>query len=106
MEKSADAWEIPVIKASAAQQTGITAVVDAILEHKQHLENTGQILERNRQKYRAEIENILVERVLAQYLKSADNPALDQLLDDLVERKIDPYSVVDELLNQRVDARD
>lgn len=97
-EKSADAWEIPVIKASAAQQTGITAVVDAILEHKKHLESTGQIAERNKQKYRAEIENILVERVLAQYLKSADNPALDQLLDTLVERKIDPYSVVDKLL--------
>ncbi|MEM8862757.1 MAG: methylmalonyl Co-A mutase-associated GTPase MeaB [Chloroflexota bacterium] len=106
MEKSADAWEIPVIKASAAQQTGITEVVDAIIGHKQHLETKGQITERNRQKYKAEIENILVERVLAQYLKSADNPALDQLLDEFVERKIDTYSVVDKLLNQRVDARD
>ncbi len=105
MEKSADAWEIPVLKASAAEQTGISEIVDAILAHQSHLESTGQMVERNRQKYRSEIENILVERVLAQYLKSADNPDLDQLLDKLVQREIDPYSVVDNLLEKRQEAR-
>ena len=98
MEKSADAWEIPVLKASAAEQTGICEIVDAILAHKSHLETTGQIAERNRQKYRSEIENILVEQVLAKYLKSADNPDLDRLLDELVKKEIDPYSVVENLL--------
>ena len=97
-EKSADAWQIPVLKASATNQTGILELVDAILEHKTHLTKTGQLAQRNRQKYQKEIENILVDRLLAQYLKSADNPALDQLLDKLVEREIDPYAVVDQLL--------
>lgn len=97
-KKSADAWEIPVLKASAAKQTGISDIVDAIFDHKNHLIQTGQLAKRNRQKYEKEIENILIDRLLAKYLKSADNPELDQMLDELVARKIDPYTVVDQLL--------
>lgn len=105
-QKSADAWEIPVLKASAAEQTGIAPLVDAILKHQTHLAQTGQLAERNRQKYRTEIENILVEKVLAQYLKPADNSALDHLLDQLVERTIDPYTVVDNLIEKRQEAKE
>lgn len=95
MEKSADAWQIPVLKTSASNQTGIEPLVDMILAHKSHLTETGQLAERNQERLQKEVEQILIERLLAQYLKSGDN----QKLEKLISQTIDPYSIVDQILN-------
>lgn len=90
MQKSADAWHIPVLKTSASNQTGIGELVDMILTHKKHLDTTGQLAERNRLRHQKEIEQILIDRLLAQYLKSGDNQTIEQ--------QIDPYTIVDEMI--------
>ncbi|MFK7803296.1 MAG: methylmalonyl Co-A mutase-associated GTPase MeaB [Anaerolineae bacterium] len=97
MQKSADAWQIPVVKTSASAQTGISTLVDTILAHQAHLETTRQLASRNEQKHKKEVEQILIERLLAQYLKSGENPKLEKLL----AQNIDPYSIVDQLLNNK-----
>lgn len=97
MQKSADAWQIPVLKTSASAQTGISTLVDTILAHQAHLETTRQLASRNEQKHKKEVEQILIERLLAQYLKSGENPKLEKLL----AQNIDPYSIVDQLLNNK-----
>lgn len=92
MEKSADAWQIPVLKTSAAKQTGIRELVDTILVHQSHLKNTGQLEERNRQRQAKEVEQILIDQLLAKYLKSGENPAVDL--------NTDPYTAVEKIINK------
>ncbi|MFT5193923.1 MAG: LAO/AO transport system kinase [Cellvibrionaceae bacterium] len=97
MKQSADAWQIPVLKTSASNQTGIIKLVDMILAHQIHLKDTGQLEEREQQRHKKEIEQILTERLLAQYLKSGENPKLEKLL----SQNTDPYTVVDRLLEAK-----
>ena len=93
MEKSADAWQIPVLKTSASNQTGIEELVDTIMEHKNHLTQTGQLAERNRQRQTKEVEQILIEQLLVKYLNSGDNQNID--LDT------DPYTAVERIIKTR-----
>ena len=96
MKKSADAWQIPVLKTSASNQTGIVELVDMILAHKNHLTETGQLAERNKQRQLREVEQILIEHLLAQYLNSGNN----QNLDHLINKNLDPHSIVETILRK------
>ncbi|MFN2543779.1 MAG: methylmalonyl Co-A mutase-associated GTPase MeaB [Actinomycetota bacterium] len=85
-------WTPPVVKTSAATGEGIDELWDAIERHRKHLESTGVGRERRRARLLAEVEQMVSvqvkERVKA--LAAADA----SLIDDLDERRVDPYRAV------------
>jgi len=76
--------------------------VAEIIRHKEFLTSSGGL--EKRRKERAKLE--LIEAVEG-YLKShitdrIDKDCLNRLIDDLVQKKTDPYSVALEIINQSI----
>jgi LAO/AO transport system kinase len=74
---------------SAVEGEGISELWGAIDEHRQHLEASGALARGRRSRLLREVESLTAER-----LRGAIRELLDadvSLVDDLAERRIDPY---------------
>jgi LAO/AO transport system kinase len=87
-------WVIPVFKTQASKGLGLSELADGLLAHQEFLTRTGKREEKLRLFIRKEISDILSERIgkkLDVFLNSGDG---QKLIQDLTERKTDPYSAV------------
>jgi LAO/AO transport system kinase len=99
---SEHAWTPPVVTTSAVEGEGIAELWEAVDEHRQHLETTGALERGRRARLLREVESLTAER-----LRGAIRELLDSdvsLVDDLAERRIDPYRAA-AILMERVPQR-
>ena len=93
-----DFWSVPILKTVAAENQGLDAVADAIESHGEHLRESGQRQERERQRVEADLIDRLREPVLARLLAAHSPAALADVVDRMAARELDPGSAVAELL--------
>ncbi len=95
-------WIPPVLKTAAASSEGIAGLWEAIESHRSHLETTGLLASRRRERLAREVESLAGEqaRLLAAGALEAD-PALAE---DLANHRIDPYAAAD-LVVERIASR-
>jgi LAO/AO transport system kinase len=93
-----DFWQVPILKTVAADNQGLDAVADAIAAHGEHLRESGQRQERERQRVEAELIDRLREVLLARLLAAQTPAALADVVDRMAARTLDPGSAVAELL--------
>jgi LAO/AO transport system kinase len=94
-----DGWDPPIVKTVATESQGIEDLAAAIERFQQ--EQRGAVLssERRRAIARWRIVELLREKLLARVLESDASVAmLNRLADEVATRRRDPYSAVDELL--------
>ena len=91
-------WEIPIVLTSTVTEDGLDALWDAIRGHEAHLRAGRRLEERRRERFGSEIRQIVGERLKAHLEAAAGADVLESLLQDVLERKLDPYSAADELL--------
>ncbi|WP_276252831.1 methylmalonyl Co-A mutase-associated GTPase MeaB [Halomontanus rarus] len=92
-------WTPPILETVATDGTGVDEVVDALADHRTHLERSGERDVRARERYAEEIRTILREDVhdlLAAELE--DRGGVASLADAVRAGETDPYTVVDEIL--------
>jgi LAO/AO transport system kinase len=96
------AWEIPVLRAEAARGTGVEEVVEALDAHRAHIEQAGTLLERRRRNLRNEVLALATFR-LRRELEAAisEDAAVQELLDEVVARRLDPSSAAGSILDRR-----
>jgi len=97
-----DGWRPPIVLTEAINNKGGAELVTEIFRHKEFLTSSGGLEKRRRE--RAKLE--LIEAVEG-YLKShitdrIDKDYLDRLIDELVQKKTDPYSVALNIINQSI----
>jgi LAO/AO transport system kinase len=101
-DASADAdlpnWRPPICRTVATRREGIKALADAILAHQDHLQQTGSLVWRERERAAAELETIIQQESLRQVLDSTDSHQLATLIDQIVQREMDPYAASQALL--------
>jgi len=94
-------WSPCVVKTVAVEDQGVDLLVEAIDRHRQYLEESGQYLEKRRERTRQEtlrmVHNELF-RIVRQRLQ--DSGRLDRLVEDILDRKRDPYSTMREIVNK------
>src|SRR5438067_12160582 len=95
-----DAWQPPIVKTVATEHKGINDLVGAIERYREFQQQAGANLERRQAIARWRILELLRERLLAQTL-NADSASerLEALAAEVAQKKRDPYSAVDEILN-------
>jgi LAO/AO transport system kinase len=94
-------WNPPILKTVAIQGEGIAEVAQGILAHQAHLDHAGHRQVRQRERSRALFLELLQERVTRRLLEqAAANGILEQTIDRIAHRDLDPYSAVDELLKK------
>lgn len=98
----ADGWVPPVVKTQAAHDIGIDELLDAVDSHRAHIEEQGTLVERRRRNLRNEVielATISLRRELENEI--ASDTHAQTLLDEVVERRLDPGSAAREILARR-----
>ena len=101
-----EGWRPPVIKTEALNNTGIDLLMTEIENHRNYLyeNNREKLIRRLRSKYRTELLDQVKLAILEQLLGNIeDSGNLDRMVDELVERTSDPYTVCDRLVHQLMD---
>ncbi|MBK5230340.1 MAG: methylmalonyl Co-A mutase-associated GTPase MeaB [Thermoleophilia bacterium] len=99
---SDDGWTPPVVCTQAVDGTGIDELVAAIDAHRAHITERGTLAERRRRNLRNEVLE-LATSTLRRELEAvlADDQDVRKLLDQVVERRLDPASAAREILVRR-----
>jgi len=94
----APTWRPPIVKTVATRRDGIPELARVILEHQAHLEQTGKLSQKERERAAAELETIIQQESLRRVLARTDQAQLAALLDRIVGRELDPYTASQQLL--------
>ena len=91
-------WRPPIVETVATDATGADALVEAIGDHRTHLEATGALAERRHDRLVDELHRILSERLLARARDLGQGAAFDDAVVEVAQRRTDPWSAADRLL--------
>ncbi|MFY9265450.1 MAG: methylmalonyl Co-A mutase-associated GTPase MeaB [Solirubrobacterales bacterium] len=97
-----DGWTPPVIQAQAAHGVGIDELVEAVDAHRAHIIERGTLAERRRRNLRNEVlelATITLRHEIEEFIGGDDE--VGALLDQVVERRLDPASAAREILLRR-----
>jgi LAO/AO transport system kinase len=95
-------WWPPIHKTVATRWEGIAELADAILAHRAHLEATGNLAHRERERAAAELETIVQQVSLRRVLAHTDPAQLAALIDQVVQRELDPYTAAQRLVSHEL----
>jgi LAO/AO transport system kinase len=91
-------WRPPILKTVALESKGIDEVIDAIEQHRQFLDTSGEKQLRVRTRLAAELDAILRETLMRQLMNRLSASDLNGLLERTLARELDPYAAVAQLL--------
>jgi LAO/AO transport system kinase len=95
-------WRIPVLRVEAARGTGVDEVVEALQAHRDHIEAEGTLLERRRRNLMNEVLALATFRMRRELEASVrEDAAVQELLDEVVARRLDPSSAAGSILERR-----
>ncbi len=93
-------WTPAVLKTVAVQDEGVTDLWEKIQAHRKHLEESGEFIEKRRNRTRQEtlrmIHNELFRIVRA---RLQDTGQMDRMIEEILERKRDPYGIMRDIVN-------
>jgi LAO/AO transport system kinase len=94
-----EAWQVPIVKTEAVRATGVEELAERLAEHRAHVEAEGTLSERRRRNLRNEVLGLATMR-LRRALEASlhEDPEVAELLDAVVERRIDPASAASTIL--------
>ena len=95
-------WRPPVVKTTAIMGEGIAELLDKIDSHREYLE-AGAMDTRRRQRVETEVVEAIKEKVAGSIVTDLKKKGeLDKLVQKILEKETDPYSVADMLLAKRL----
>src|SRR5262249_43597298 len=95
-----DGWTPPVVQTVATESQGTPDLVDAIDACDRHLKTSGVRLERKREAARQRLITLLQERLVKAALDRNFPAGLEMILDKIVSRDADPYTVVEGIVGR------
>ena len=98
-KKRENGWIPPIFKTEATAGKGISELVLGIERHRKALEQSEALKEKKRERARATFLGILESEVMARLLERLEREGnLKTVIEDLANRQVDPYSVVERVL--------
>jgi LAO/AO transport system kinase len=101
LKRKQDDWNYPVVKTEARKGLGVELLLDHIRRHGEHLSQTGHLKRRKEDLLRAEILQLLSEKVqedIERRLVQAGD--FEDIIADILRGNLDPYRAADQLLEQ------
>jgi len=97
-------WRVPIVKTEAARGVGIDELVTRLEEHRAHILAEGRLAERRRRNLRNEVLAIATARMRRRLEEDLREDAeFARLLDEVVQRRLDPASAASTLLERAAD---
>ncbi|MEH3033414.1 MAG: methylmalonyl Co-A mutase-associated GTPase MeaB [Aeromicrobium erythreum] len=94
------AWTPPIVLTVATREEGVDEVVEAIDRHREHLDASGELTARRLARTRREVEAVALARVQDRFAHLRGDPRLEQLAQDLLAGRTDPFTAAETLLDQ------
>lgn len=95
-------WRVPIVKTEAAFGKGIDELLEQLDAHRAYIQQEGSLLERRRRNLMNEVIAIATTRLRRQLEQSIErDPEVQQLLDEVCERRIDPATAASRILERR-----
>jgi LAO/AO transport system kinase len=101
-------WRVPIVKTEATRGSGVEELAARLAEHRAYVEAEGTLSERRRRNLMNEVLGLATMR-LRQALEASvrEDPEVQELLDEVVARRLDPASAASAILARgAVEARD
>ncbi|MCB0725602.1 MAG: methylmalonyl Co-A mutase-associated GTPase MeaB [Ignavibacteriae bacterium] len=95
---SEDNWEIKVLNTASIKNEGITELLEEIMRHTNHLEESGFLRKKRTSNLVKKINELVNDRLQTTFWNSAHTEDLKKNLPSIYERNNDPYTYVDNLL--------
>jgi LAO/AO transport system kinase len=96
-----EGWRVPIIKAEASRGEGIEDLAEKMAEHRAHIEQEGTLAERRRRNLMNEVLALAAARLRRRLEDQVrDDPDVQELLDEVVARRLDPASAAAKLLER------
>jgi LAO/AO transport system kinase len=102
-DRSDESWKPPIVLTVAQTGQGVDEVVEKVDEHRRWLESSGELARRRVRRARDEIEAIAVTALRRRWGNVHERTELDDLAEQVVEGKSDPYTAADTLLETYAD---
>jgi GTPase len=93
-----EAWRPPILPVIATTGEGVTGLWDTVLEHRAHIETSGELARRREFRLREELREIVARRLEQRARQLATGERWDALQQDVLERTLDPWGAADEML--------
>jgi LAO/AO transport system kinase len=101
-----NAWEPLIFKTEAILGKGIFELVYGIYRHKQALEQNNLLGHKLRERTKTTFLEILESDLMAYFVEKMEKEGRwDKIVDDLMNRRIDPYSVVERLMAEELNPK-
>ena len=101
-----EGWQVPIVKTEAVRDQGIEELADKVEEHRAYIEAEGTLHERRRRNLMSEVLAIATSRIRRDLEASVrEDPAVQELLDRVVSRELDPASAAGTILELPVASR-
>jgi LAO/AO transport system kinase len=98
-----EGWRVPIVKAEASRGEGIEELGQKISEHREFIEERGTLVERRRRNLLNEVVALAAARLRRRLeAQVEDDPSVQELLDEVVARRLDPASAAAKLLEREL----
>src|SRR3954447_19865686 len=96
-------WRVPIVKAEASRGEGSEELAEKIHEHHAFIEAEGTLAERRRRNLMNEVLALAAARLRRQLEEQVrEDPSVQELLDEVVARRLDPASAAAKLLEREL----
>jgi LAO/AO transport system kinase len=94
-------WRVPIVRTEASRGEGVDELVQRLGEHREHILQAGQLDERRARNLRSEVLAIATARLRRRLEEDLhEDPGFQELLDEVVGRRLDPASAATTLLER------
>ncbi|MEA2332269.1 MAG: GTPase [Thermoleophilaceae bacterium] len=98
-----EGWRVPIVKTEASRSEGIDELADKIAEHHAFIEEQGTLAERRRRNLMNEVLALAAGRLRRRLEEQVrDDESVQELLDEVVARRLDPASAAAKLLEREL----
>jgi len=87
------------VRTIATKGDGLPELVSAISEHQQHLDDTGERQNRDRERLQAELDTLIQTNLVYRWRQHVSDSQYQEILESLIARQISPHQAVEALLN-------
>jgi LAO/AO transport system kinase len=97
-------WRVPIVKTEAGRGEGVEELAGKIREHRDFIDSEGTLAERRRRNLMNEVVALAAGRLRRRLeAQVQDDPSVQELLDEVVSRRLDPASAAAKLLEREAE---
>jgi LAO/AO transport system kinase len=98
-----DGWEPPIVRTEATSGKGVPELVTEVYRHKAVLEQGHGLAEKLKEQMKITFLKVLESMVMEHFLNKIQEEGLwDSMLSDLVQRRVDPYTLAERLISEEL----